>query len=100
MHTHKTQGSFSFTVAKWPVFADASPPFGLSGTEFLLAFVRGAFVASVLSSFGAALFLSVLAPALLHRLEGSKASTLERRCRRVVWCSLVAAFVAGLSWLV
>jgi putative copper resistance protein D len=76
------------------VLTGASPPIELSVTEVLLALVRGAFVASVLSSFGATLFLSVLAPALLRRLEGSKAAT------RVVWCSLVAAFMAGLAWLV
>lgn len=82
------------------MLAGASPSFELSVTEVLLALVRGAFVASVLSSFGAALFLSLLAPTLLRRLHGGTAGTLARNCRRVVWCSLVAAFVAGPAWLV
>jgi len=78
----------------------ASPSFELSVTEILLALVRGSFVASVLSSFGAALFLGALAPALLRRLQGGMAGTLARQCQCMVWWSLVAAFVAGLAWLV
>jgi copper resistance protein D len=46
------------------------------------------------------LFLGALAPALLRRLQGGRGDTLARHCRSVIWCNLVAAFVAGLAWLV
>ena len=82
------------------MIAGALRSFELSLTETLLALVRGSFVAGVLSSFGSALFLAALATALFNRIQGGMARTLARQCRCVVWCSLVAAFVAGLAWLV
>src|SRR6478672_5275789 len=75
-------------------------PFGLSGNEFLVPLVRAAFVASVLSSFGVALFLSMLIPAVARRLEPSAACLVERQCQTVAWGSLLAASMAGLFWLV
>ena len=81
------------------MIAAALPSFELSVTETLLALVRGSFVAGLLSSFGSALFLAALAPALFKRIQGGMAGTLARRCQCVVWGSLVAAFVAGLAWL-
>jgi copper resistance protein D len=75
-------------------------PFGLSGNEFSLVFTRAAFVASVLSTFGVALFLSMLMPPVARRLEPSAVCLIERQCRTVAWGSLLAASVAGLLWLV
>lgn len=75
-------------------------PFGLSGNELLAAFIRAAFVASVLSSFGIALFLSMLMPPVARRLEPSAVCLIERQCRTVAWGSLLVASVAGLLWLV
>jgi copper resistance protein D len=75
-------------------------PFGLSGNEFLVAFTRAAFVASVLSTFGVALFLSMLMPPVARRLEPSAACLVDRQCRTVAWGSLLAASMAGLLWLV
>lgn len=75
------------------------PPFALSEPELLLALVRGVFVASLLSSFGAALFLCAIAPPLRRRLDDQAATSIARRCRRLLWWSLLAAFVAALLWL-
>jgi putative copper resistance protein D len=74
--------------------------FGLSGIELLLALMRGAFVASVLSSFGASLFLSAVGAPTWRRLHEGQASLIQGRCRRLVWGSLFAASVSGLIWLV
>jgi putative copper export protein len=74
--------------------------FGLSGNEFLAAFIRAAFVASVLSSVGIVLFLSMLMPPVARRLEPSAVCLIERQCRTVAWGSLLAASVACLLWLV
>jgi copper resistance protein D len=58
----------------------------------LLTLIRAAFVASVLSSFGATVFLRALLPPAAPKLAAS--------CRAVVWISLLAAGVAGPAWLV
>ena len=64
-----------------------------------LALMRGAFVASVLSSFGGTLYLSMLLPPIARRLAPNALSPIEVRCRRLVWWSLLAAFLAGAAWL-
>ena len=56
-------------------------------------------MASVLSSFGAALYLSGLLPPIARRLESNAAPPIEARCRSVAWWSLLAALVAGVFWL-
>ncbi len=66
----------------------------------LLALARGLFVACVLSSFGAALFGSLLMPPIARRLESHLCDLIERRCLAVVWWSVLAALAAGLAWLV
>src|SRR6476469_3804122 len=72
----------------------------LAMSALLVPFVRAAFVASVLSTFGVALFLSRLMPPVARRLEPSAACLVERQCRTVAWGSLLASSVAGLLWLV
>ena len=57
----------------------------------LLVLTRWLFVASLLSSFGAALFLRVV--------PSSVAASIERRCRRVAGLSIAVALIAGLAWL-
>ena len=69
-------------------------------SALLVPFVRAAFVASVLSTFGVALFLSRLMPTVARRLEPSAVYLIERQCRTVAWWSLLAASIAGLFWLV
>jgi copper resistance protein D len=69
-------------------------------SALLVPFVRAAFVASVLSTFGVALFLSGLMPTVARRLEPSAVYLIERQCRTVAWWSLLAASIAGLFWLV
>ena len=74
------------------------PPLALTPNEFLLALVRGVFVASVLSSFGSSLFLYAL-----RRSCGGEV-TLERRCRSrsgaADWCGgVLAALAVALAWL-
>jgi len=69
-------------------------------SALLVPFVRAAFVASVLSTFGVALFLSGLMPTVARRLEPSAVYLIERQCRAVAWGSLLAASIAGLFWLV
>jgi putative copper resistance protein D len=76
------------------------PSFGLSEIEFLLALVRGMFVASVLSNLGVTLFLSTIAPPIWPRLHDGPASLIQGRCRRLIWGSFFTASVAGLIWLV
>jgi putative copper resistance protein D len=58
----------------------------------LLALIRGAFVASVLSGFGTVLFLCALLP--------PAAPTLSSRCRAVARISLLLAGAAGFAWIV
>ena len=57
----------------------------------LLVLTRWLFVASLLSSFGAALFLRVV--------PSSVSASIERRCRRVAGLSIAVALIAGLAWL-
>jgi len=57
----------------------------------LLTLTRWVFVASLLSSFGAALFLRVV--------PTSVAPSIERRCRRVAGLSVAVALISGLAWL-
>ncbi len=57
----------------------------------LLTLTRWVFVASLLSSFGAALFLRVVV--------SSVAPSIERRCRQVIGVSIAVALIAGLAWL-
>jgi len=57
----------------------------------LLTLTRWVFVASLLSSFGAALFLRVVL--------SSVAPSIERRCRRVAGLSVAVALISGLAWL-
>jgi len=57
----------------------------------LLTLTRWVFVASLLSSFGAALFLRVV--------PSSVAPSIERRCRRVAGLSVAVALISGLAWL-
>ncbi len=64
-----------------------------------LALMRGAFVASVLSSFGGTLFLGVVVPPIGCGSSLAPLRLIEVRCRRLVWWSLLAAFVAGAAWL-
>jgi hypothetical protein len=64
-------------------------------SAILVPFVRAAFVASVLSSFGVALFLSILMPPVARRLEPSAVWLIERQCRTVAWGSLLAASIAA-----
>jgi putative copper resistance protein D len=75
------------------------PPLALTPNEFLLALVRGVFVASVLSSFGSSLFLYALAPKLRRRSDAGAAMSIAQRCRRLVWWSLLAALAVALAWL-
>lgn len=74
------------------VAAVAMWPFGFGMGDLSLALARGLFVASVLSSFGAALFLRLFA--------FLAAPEVETKCRTVAWASLVSAGAAGLAWLV
>src|SRR4051812_36144620 len=57
----------------------------------LLVLTRWLFVASLLSSFGAALFL--------RRVPSSVSASIERRCRRAADVSFAVALIAGLAWL-
>jgi putative copper resistance protein D len=57
----------------------------------LLTLTRWVFVASLLWSFGAALFLRVV--------PSSVSASIERRCRRVAGLSIAVALIAGLAWL-
>ena len=57
----------------------------------LLMVTRGLFVASLLSSFGATLFLRVV-------LSGA-APGIEQHCRRVAMLSIALACIAGIGWL-
>jgi copper resistance protein D len=74
------------------VTAAISWPLGLGAAEIPLALARGLFVASVLSSFGATLFLRVFLPRISPRAQAG--------CRAAAWASFVAAGTAGLAWLV
>jgi putative copper resistance protein D len=74
------------------VAAVAGWPFGFGVADLSLALARGLFVVSVLSSFGAALFMCLFAPLAVPEVKA--------RCRNLVWASLVSAGVAGLAWLV
>jgi putative copper resistance protein D len=67
-------------------------PFEFSLSDFPVALARGLFVASVLSSFGATLFMRVVAP--------PAAPEVQAKCRTLAWASLVSAGAAGLAWLV
>ena len=58
----------------------------------MLALARGLFVASVLSSFGATLFMRLFAPLAPPEVEA--------KCQTLVWASLLCAGAAGLAWLV
>ena len=71
-------------VAMWP--------FGSGMADLSLVLARGLFVASVLSSFGAALFMHLFALLI--------APEVEARCRNLVWASLVSAGATGVAWLV
>jgi putative copper resistance protein D len=75
------------------------PSFELGGRGLALALVRGSFVAALLSSFGAALFLAVIAPRAVQS-NGREAAGLEARCLRLVRGSLVVAMLAPPAWLV
>ena len=57
----------------------------------LLVLTRWLFIASLLSSFGAALFLRVVPP--------SVSASIGRRCRRVAGLSIAVALISGLAWL-
>ncbi len=57
----------------------------------LLTLTRWVFVVSLLSSFGAALFLRVVL--------SSVTPSIERRCRFVVGVSIAVALITGLAWL-
>ena len=72
------------------------PPVALSAAELVLALVRGVFVASVLSSFGASLFLLIIAP---RRIEGNAAKSIAQHCHRVIWWSLLTTLVVAPFWL-
>ena len=66
-------------------------------TNLLLPLVRGAFVASLFSAFGALLFIRLVAPQGLRLVPLRDADAIEERCLRVVRVSLVAAFFALLA---
>ena len=74
------------------------PSFELGGRGLALALVRGSFVAALLSSFGASLFLALIAPRALQSMHAREAAGL--RCLRLVRGSLVAAMLALPAWLV
>jgi putative copper resistance protein D len=57
----------------------------------LLTLTRWLFVAGLLSSFGAAVFLRVVISDI--------SPGIERRCRRVAESSIVVAHIAGFGWL-
>ncbi len=76
------------------------PSFELGGRGLALALVRGSFVAALLSSFGASLFLALIAPRALQSMHAREAAGLEARCLRLVRGSLVAAMLALPAWLV
>jgi putative copper resistance protein D len=63
----------------------------LSSEQVLVPLVRGLYVGSLLSSFGAALFTSLLLPPI--------AAPIMRACRRVVLWSVACALLAGSAWL-
>jgi putative copper export protein len=76
------------------------PSFELGGRGLALALVRGSFVAALLSSFGASLFLALIAPRALQSMHAREPAGLEARCLRLVRGSLVAAILALPAWLV
>ncbi len=75
------------------------PSFAISMDDLQLALMRGAFVASMLSSFGVALFLSKVASPVRQLSPESATSQIRWRCRRLLAGSLLAAAGAGLAWL-
>lgn len=72
----------------------------LGGAQLLLALIRALFVGCVLSSFGAALFVSTVASPILERLpDADAAGSIRRRCRLLLGWSLLGAGLAGMAWL-
>jgi putative copper export protein len=65
----------------------------------LLALTRGLFVASLLSSFGAALFIAWVFGRLAARLDGDARELISARLRAIVTASLGLALLAGFAWL-
>jgi putative copper resistance protein D len=68
-------------------------------TNLLLPLVRGTFVASLFSAFGALLFIRLVAPQGLRLVPPRDADAIEERCTRVVRVSLIAALFVQLAWL-
>jgi putative copper export protein len=81
------------------VLHDAWLSLGVGGAQVLLPLVRGLFVGGVLSSFGAALFASLLLPPLAAGIDAKAAKSMKQACRRVLLYSIALALLAGLAWL-
>ncbi|MGD0531495.1 MAG: CopD family protein [Methyloceanibacter sp.] len=76
------------------------PNFELGAGGLLLTLVRGLFVATLFSAFGASLFTELVAPHALKRMGARDADAIKGRCLHLVRASLVAALFALLGWLV
>lgn len=76
----------------------AWPSFDLSGVELLLALVRGLFVATLLSVFGASLFGVLIAPTASKQRQGNP-TEIDRRCLRVARWSTLSALLLMPLWL-
>jgi putative copper export protein/mono/diheme cytochrome c family protein len=71
----------------------------MEALELALTTARGVHVAASLSTFGAVMFWSAVAPPVLRQADGATASDIEARLLRLFRVSLSVALASALAWL-